>query len=233
MESKKENKMRALAAAAMVVMASTAMADEIDDAHRLALQGRDSYWNCLARAYSQDNIKRMSEQDFTRDIASVCPSERQNFRVTLVDYLSMQFPQRRCRSPSDDGQQGDRIGAEGYRHRVRPAQVAEIGDVFRLRRPIPAIRFSVISIDIWRGIVADDVRVGSGHFSGDHRIGGVGGRDRIWADRAVRKAHQAGPAAGPGGACGTAGARDKGRAQLVNAKDWTDTVLQNTGSVPI
>ena len=34
----------------------------------------------------------MSEQDFTRDIASVCPSERQNFRVTLVDYLSMQFP---------------------------------------------------------------------------------------------------------------------------------------------
>jgi hypothetical protein len=34
----------------------------------------------------------MSEQDFTRDIASVCPSERQNFRVTLADYLSMQFP---------------------------------------------------------------------------------------------------------------------------------------------
>jgi hypothetical protein len=34
----------------------------------------------------------MSEQDFTRDIASVWPSERQNFRVTLVDYLSMQFP---------------------------------------------------------------------------------------------------------------------------------------------
>jgi len=33
----------------------------------------------------------MSEQDFTRDIASVCPSERQNFRVTLADYLSMQF----------------------------------------------------------------------------------------------------------------------------------------------
>jgi hypothetical protein len=90
MESKKENKMRALAAAAMVVMASTAMADEIDDAHRLALQGRDSYWNCLARAYSQDNIKRMSEQDFTRDIASVCPSERQNFRVTIF----------RCSSPN-------------------------------------------------------------------------------------------------------------------------------------
>jgi hypothetical protein len=29
---------------------------------------------------------------FTRDIASVCPSERQNFRVTLVGYLAMQFP---------------------------------------------------------------------------------------------------------------------------------------------
>jgi hypothetical protein len=34
----------------------------------------------------------MSEQDFAVHIASVCPSERQNFRVTLVDYLTMQFP---------------------------------------------------------------------------------------------------------------------------------------------
>jgi len=34
----------------------------------------------------------MSARDFTADIASVCPSERQNFRVTLMDYLSMQFP---------------------------------------------------------------------------------------------------------------------------------------------
>jgi hypothetical protein len=34
----------------------------------------------------------MSGPDFTLHIASVCPSERQNFRVTLVDYLAMQFP---------------------------------------------------------------------------------------------------------------------------------------------
>jgi hypothetical protein len=34
----------------------------------------------------------MSGQDFTSLIASVCPSERQKFRVTLVDYLSLQFP---------------------------------------------------------------------------------------------------------------------------------------------
>jgi hypothetical protein len=84
--------MRVMVAAVLVMTASGAIADEIDDAHRLALQGRDSYWNCLAREYSEGNIKRMSEQDFSRDIASVCASERQNFRVTLVDYLSMQFP---------------------------------------------------------------------------------------------------------------------------------------------
>jgi hypothetical protein len=34
----------------------------------------------------------MSAQDFTADISNVCPSERQNFRVALIDYLSMRDP---------------------------------------------------------------------------------------------------------------------------------------------
>jgi hypothetical protein len=80
--------MRLMFAAVLASMASSAVADRIADAHRLALRGRDSYWNCLAREYSEDNIKRMSEPDFIRDIASVCGSERQNFRVALLDYLS-------------------------------------------------------------------------------------------------------------------------------------------------
>jgi hypothetical protein len=84
--------MRAMIAAILAVAASGAVADELEDAHRLALQGRDSYWNCLAGEYSRDITQTMSEQDFTRDIAGVCPSERQNFRVTLVAYLSRQFP---------------------------------------------------------------------------------------------------------------------------------------------
>jgi hypothetical protein len=78
--------------AATLTWASGALADEVDDAHRQALQGRDSYWNCLAREYSPDHIKSMSAQDFTAAIAAACPSERQNFRVTLMDYLSMQHP---------------------------------------------------------------------------------------------------------------------------------------------
>jgi hypothetical protein len=84
--------MRMMLATALIVTASGALADEIGDAHRLALQGRDSYWNCLAREYSRDGTKSMSEKDFTADVQSVCPSERQNFRVTLMDYLSMQDP---------------------------------------------------------------------------------------------------------------------------------------------
>jgi hypothetical protein len=79
-------------AAILAVAASGAAADDLEDADRLALQGRDSYWNCLAREYSRDITQTISEQDFARDIASVCPSERQNFRVTLVGYLAMQFP---------------------------------------------------------------------------------------------------------------------------------------------
>jgi hypothetical protein len=84
--------MRILLAAAFALTASGALADEMDDAHRLAIQGRDSYWNCLAREYSRDGTKGMSAADFTADIASVCPSERQNFRVALLDFLSMQYP---------------------------------------------------------------------------------------------------------------------------------------------
>jgi hypothetical protein len=84
--------MRMILAAALAMGASGALADELDDAHRLALQGRDSYWNCLAREYSREGTKGMSAQDFTADIAGVCPSERQNFRVALLDYLSLQDP---------------------------------------------------------------------------------------------------------------------------------------------
>lgn len=84
--------MRIIIALALTLVASGALADELGDAHKLALQGRDSYWNCLAREYQNGGTKSMSAQDFTADIASVCPSERQNFRVTLIGYLSMQFP---------------------------------------------------------------------------------------------------------------------------------------------
>src|ERR1700736_1680141 len=78
--------------AALAMTASTALAEDVDDAHRQALQGRDSYWNCLAREYARDDAATMSAQDFTADIAGACASERQNFRVTLLDYLSQQFP---------------------------------------------------------------------------------------------------------------------------------------------
>ena len=88
--------MRALILAAVAMAASTAFsvtwADDLGDAHRLAVAGRDSYWNCLAREYSRDSNKALSGGDFTSVIASACPSERQNFRVMLVDYLSLQFP---------------------------------------------------------------------------------------------------------------------------------------------
>ncbi|MFB9264338.1 hypothetical protein ACFFWD_14340 [Bradyrhizobium erythrophlei] len=84
--------MRALLAAVLSVMSFAAIADEIDDAHKLAVTGRDAYWNCLAREYPRDSNKSMTDQEFTALIATVCPSERQNFRVSLIDFLSLQFP---------------------------------------------------------------------------------------------------------------------------------------------
>ena len=84
--------MRMVIAAVVAMMISAAMADELEDAHRLAVAGRDSYWKCLAREYPRDSNKRMSGEDFASHLASVCASERQNFRVALVGYLSMQSP---------------------------------------------------------------------------------------------------------------------------------------------
>jgi hypothetical protein len=84
--------MRAIILAAVAMMPSVAFADEVEDAHRQAVAGRDSYWNCLAQEYARDRNKNLSGPDFTALIASVCPSERQNFRVMLVGYLSVQFP---------------------------------------------------------------------------------------------------------------------------------------------
>jgi hypothetical protein len=92
MAEKTENRMRALIVAAMAMTASAAFADEIDDAHRLAVSGRDTYWNCLAQEYQRESNKGMSGGDFTSLIAAACPSERQSFRVALVDFLSLQFP---------------------------------------------------------------------------------------------------------------------------------------------
>jgi hypothetical protein len=89
--------MRALVAIACVavtlaMVTSAATADEIERAHKQTLEGRDAYWNCLAEEYTRDGNKTMSGQDFTSLIANACPSERQNFRVMLVDYLSQQYP---------------------------------------------------------------------------------------------------------------------------------------------
>ena len=84
--------MRALILAVLVMTASAVVAGEIDDAHRQAGAGGDSYWNCLAREYPRDSNRNMSGEQFTSLIAGVCASERQNFRVMLVDYLGLQAP---------------------------------------------------------------------------------------------------------------------------------------------
>lgn len=86
--------------AALVMMTSAAMtfaamADDDEDgkgAQKLAMQGRDDYWHCLAREYSRDSNQGMSEQDFGRSVAGACPSERQYYRVALLDYLTTQYP---------------------------------------------------------------------------------------------------------------------------------------------
>ncbi|WP_128926574.1 hypothetical protein [Bradyrhizobium guangxiense] len=84
--------------AALVVMTTAAMTssgmadDDAKGAQKLAQQGRDDYWHCLAREYSRDSNQGMTEQDFGRSVAGACPSERQYYRVALLDYLTTQYP---------------------------------------------------------------------------------------------------------------------------------------------
>ena len=85
--------------AALVMMTSAAMIssvmaddDDAKGAQKLAKQSRDDYWHCLAREYSRDSNQGMTEQDFGRSIAGACPSERQYYRVALLDYLTTQYP---------------------------------------------------------------------------------------------------------------------------------------------
>ena len=74
-------------------MTCSASADDDDKgAQKLAQQGRDDYWHCLAREYSRDSNRGLSAQDFSRSVAGACPSERQYYRVTLLDYLTTQYP---------------------------------------------------------------------------------------------------------------------------------------------
>ena len=78
---------------ALVMMTSAAMADDdAKGAQKLATQGRDDYWHCLAREYSRDSNQGLSEQEFGRSVAGACPSERQYYRVALLDYLTTQYP---------------------------------------------------------------------------------------------------------------------------------------------
>ncbi|WP_407189054.1 hypothetical protein [Bradyrhizobium centrosematis] len=84
--------------AALIVMTTAAMTsslmadDDAKNAQKLAQQGRDDYWHCLAREYSRDSNQGMTEQDFGRSVAGACPSERQYYRVALLDYLTTQYP---------------------------------------------------------------------------------------------------------------------------------------------
>src|SRR5450631_1416190 len=74
---KKENEMWMIMAAALAMTTSVAIADDVEDAHRQAISGRDSYWNCLALEYTRDGNKSMSDQDFTSiSRACVLPSGR-------------------------------------------------------------------------------------------------------------------------------------------------------------
>ena len=191
--------MRIVIAAALVLTSSVAIADEVEDAHRLAVSGRDAYWNCLAREYPRDSNKTMSEQDFASLIARVCASERQNFRVSLVDFLSLQFP-------NEDA--GTHLTTANRAIELAQKDIVTAFVKAQGRREIASLAYSAVPIfrDIEsgpqaRGLSGMNSQSIAGILGAIVAADRAGGRLRLWADRAVRKARQAGrpsqPAAQP------------------------------------
>src|ERR1700724_842040 len=52
--------MRSIILAVIAMLPSVAIAGEVDEAHRDAVVGRDSYWNCLAQEYNRDNTNALT-----------------------------------------------------------------------------------------------------------------------------------------------------------------------------
>ena len=85
-----------------------------------------------------------------------------------------------------------------------------------------------------QGIVEDEFAISRRSFGSHRRVDRDGGRDRLWADRPVRKARQAGelPAARAGASAGSSGAGpartgDSGSAELGGGS------LRNAQGIPI
>jgi len=77
--------------ACVLAVASNAYADE-EAARRAAHAFKEQYWECLASTAVQALPKKFSGQDFAYYVKGSCPDEAQNFRVAVVDYLALKFP---------------------------------------------------------------------------------------------------------------------------------------------
>ena len=80
-----------LASVASILVGFTA-ADE-EKARQGAHQLKAIYWQCLADVTQRQLTRAMSTEDFSIFIKGVCLAEEQNFRVAVVDYLAMKFPE--------------------------------------------------------------------------------------------------------------------------------------------
>ena len=68
-----------------------AQADQ-EKARQWAHSFKEQYWQCLANETERMLPRKISAQDFSLFIKGACPTEAQKFRVALVDYLAMKFP---------------------------------------------------------------------------------------------------------------------------------------------
>ena len=123
--------MRMVMAAVLAMTASVAMADDIDDAHRLAVSGRE-----LVLAVPRSGVQPAQQQEhvgtgFHGPYRQHLPVRATEFSRVAGGLFVDAIPRRRRRRPYDDGQQGHRAGASRHRERFRQAQGG--GEIAMLR----------------------------------------------------------------------------------------------------
>lgn len=77
--------------AILLTLPAFTQADE-EKARQWAHDYKEQYWKCLANETQRMLPRNISAQDFSLFIKGACPTEAQRFRVALIDYLAMKFP---------------------------------------------------------------------------------------------------------------------------------------------
>ncbi len=198
--------MRTLVVAVVAMTASVALADDIDEVAPAGGVGTRFLLELPRRGISAGR-----QRELVGTGLHLPHRRRLPFRAAEFSGYAGRLPvgaisRRRGRRAYDHGQQRHRIGPKGYRYGLYQAQSggANSHRAGRKAQRAPFCDIRLISDIDGDGERRDGIGKSSRHSRCDRRVSRPGDRDRVWTDRASRKAAKTGSerrAAGATGCC--------------------------------